>query len=401
MKILLAAIASVLLSIPASAQDVLRPPTVKCPEPDSLTCQLWPHICEDCIETPGDPPIRINVFPPRDPWLLNYVLPHTIGVTQIGHEGVPWPPSREYFSSLELANDVANDGFGALKLWMEHMPFEGMGPWCWNTYWGQEVCGDYNFPGVNMDEFWRNTPIKTIFLRPMWYGWTRWGGVGCLEGRGPVEVTVDFYSLAKRFYDEYWDQDLTIVLTDWEQDNMICEGYIDYFINSLNQRQKGVQRARREAWLEHGHRPRLRVMHAVILNKHPWNTDDYPYPMLAEMIPDLAFPPDLLGISYWKKGVDPIEILDWYQETTGYPRSRFYIDEFGAKISNQVQRFEDYIPKFWEWGINTVNIWLYKETMCDDNPRSLWEQVQPCQPGNVEFLVPSDGYYKLRELMWR
>ena len=49
-----------------------------------------------------------------------------------------------------------DEGFGALKLWMDAIPFEGMGPWSWKTYWGSEMKVDYDLPNTDMKKFWKN-----------------------------------------------------------------------------------------------------------------------------------------------------------------------------------------------------------------------------------------------------
>ena len=94
-------------------------------------------------------------------------------------------------------------------------------------------------------------------------------------------------------------------------------------------------------------------------------------------------------------------MLDWLRETTGYPAYRIFLNEFGETTNRQVNRFADYIPLFWEYGIRTVNIWLWKETHCRSNPalnRGLWVLDEPCSEP-VTWDRPTDGYYVIMDLL--
>jgi hypothetical protein len=245
-----------------------------------------------------------------------------------------------------------------------------------------------------MLRFWREVPQEVIFYRPQWFAWT---GIEDTDTMRLTHVQGDFYAIARRLYQEIGYRRLTVILTDWEQDHLYDE-YPEYTLDRIEQRQADVMRARREAFLELGHRPELRVMHAVIVNSYPANggTDGG---TLAERIPDLTYRPDLIGLSYWSKGSDPVETLEWLRDVTGYGPGRIYIDELGAIESQQADRFASYIPDFWEWGAPVVNVWLWKQTWCDGN-MGLFKQQQPCA-GRVSWGEPTDGYYAISELMSR
>jgi hypothetical protein len=105
-------------------------------------------------------------------------------------------------------------------------------------------------------------------------------------------------------------------------------------------------------------------------------------------------------LSYWSKGADPVETLDWLRDVTKYPARRIYIDELGADESGQAKRFADYISAFREWGITgPICIWLWKQTWCDPQfNRGLWQQAQPCV-GKPVFTDPTAGYYELQNIM--
>ena len=332
---------------------------------------------------------------PYDAWLGDYSLPRAIGVTMVYHEDL-WnnPAPLRQMTNLDFAWDTWAHGFNVIKLWARQHPFcGGSGDWTWSTYYGVELTTpEHGCVGEDMMRFWREVPQEVIFYRPMWDNWST--DETLEDGARLTHMQGDFYAIAKRLYKEIGYRNITIVLTDWEQDHLYL-AYPEYTIERIEQRQADVMRARREAFLELGYRPKLRVMHSVIVNQYPANGGKSGN-MLAEQIPKLKHRPDLIGLSYWSKGTDPVETLDWLRSVTGYGRGRIYIDELGATEGQQAERFASYIPAYWEWGAPVVNVWLWKQTWCDGN-MGLWKQSQPCA-GKVTWGDPTDGYYVLQEL---
>ncbi len=199
-------------------------------------------------------------------------------------------------------------------------------------------------------------------------------------------------------------QDCTEEETEDECRLRQVEARLTFVLSVIDERQADIERARKEAWLELGHAPRLRILHSVILNRWPGNMRPHEIaaglPTLAENLYRLERSPDILGISYWKRGDDPTVALDWFEDVTGYPRHRFYIDEFGGKQEDQPERYESYVRAFWDWGIRTVNIWMWKQNWCayiDRHDLGLWETAEPCL-GRVIFTEPSDGLATLQRL---
>jgi hypothetical protein len=385
----------VVVSLSLGAQETI--PCSDCPPLDSYWCNLYPDACSACWESCGAPPPR-RIAPlrmaPFDPYVMTYTLPKTIAVTQIAHEVDEERPVLQHFSNYDLAVDVSNHGFRALKVWFKAIPFEG-DEWCWSTYWGHEICEQYT-SGEDMSLFWRFSGLDVLVIRPYSQAWT-WTATGDNCGVVcPEMALVDYYALAKRLYKDYWWDDKVIIITDWEQDWVYESPYKDFLLRIVQQRQLDVERARREAYLELHRRPTLRVYHAIIVNRYPNNNPDG-IPTLAEEIPYMESKPDFIGLSYWSKGYDPRETLDWLRETTGYPPYRIYIDELGAPENQQVQRYSEYIPVLWDWGVRLICIWNWKTTWCDSNNMGLWKQVQPCN-GKVVFGEPTDGYYELQRL---
>lgn len=383
------------------SQGIIRPPLPVCSELDLFYCELFnlnPCPCSGPDEIRRVAPLG----PTYDMWLGNYALPRAVGVTQIAYEPEPVSPRRlAHATSYEILDEVASRGFGGLKLWMDAVPFEGMGEWCWRTYYDVELCANYTTEDLDLERFWESLPDGFVLtLRPQSTAWSWSEATPCMDGGQPgVQMALaDYYAIASRLYELIGDRKVTVILTDWEQDWISCyEPWgQDFVLRILDHRQADIERARREAFLERGHRPKLRVTHAVVLNKNPWNAPDWPYPYLAERLKELERQPDYAGISYWHTGVDPAEILDWYRQATAYPKHRMYIDEFGGEESRQVQRFNDYLPAFRAWGINLINVWMWKQTWCDSRNLGLWKQSQPCV-GKVTFTEPTEGYYTLED----
>ena len=385
--------------------QVLRP---GCSDYEQLMCDLsenlgwgWQCTCEE------DPRV-MPPGPPHDPWAGSYMLPRTIGVTQLAYEPEPvQPPRTAHMTSYELLQEVLDEGFGSLKLWMDSIPFEGMGEWCWKTYYGEEICAEYDLEGLEMERFWEAIPDgMVIFLRPQSPAWTFYKENPCIlsDGDGPAMALADYYAISKRLYELIGDHSVQIVFTDWEQDWQSCQednGGQPFMLQMIEKRQMDVERARREEWLRLGHKPKLEIYHAVVVNKYPNNEPDWKWPYLTEMIPTLEHRPDFIGLSYWLKGHDPIETLQWISDTTGYPPHRIYIDEIGSNELGQSARFYDYVPTLWDWGVRTINVWMWKQTWCAvpvKANKGLWKQKQPCF-GRVEFTEPTDGLIELRRLM--
>lgn len=404
-------LAAVLVTVAGglSAQDVRRPPTTdtcsECAPIGSYWCNYYPDACAACWATcgeqPGTPPRRVHpTGAPYDPWLGDYTLPKVVAVTQVYHEPVPWnvEPLR-HMTNLEFAYEAWVHGFAGIKVWAQENPVNGTGGFEWVTSWGTELFTPDVAEAEDMGRFWREVPQEVVVFRPQWYAWSG------AEQTATIRLTysdADFYAVSRRLYSEIGYRDMVVVLCDWEQDWSFSV-YPEWTLAQIERRQSDVERARRDTYLELGYRPRLRVMHAVIVNRYPANLGDSETPTLAEQIQKLTHRPDLIGLSYWKNGVDPRETLDWLSDVTGYPPRRIYIDEIGADDDDQSKRFADYLPVLREWGIGgPICVWLWKQTWCDpEHNRGLWQQAEPCV-GKPVFTEPTDGYFELQNFMdWR
>jgi hypothetical protein len=437
----------VLVAVSVSAQ-IRRPPVVEvCPDLDSIWCQLWPHTCEECTTEEGQVTQVAPRRAPYDPWLGDYSLPKTVGVTQIAHEFVN-PPVIQHFTNLDLAYELRDHGIKSMKVWIDNHPFDGDtqafcydfngNDWCEYDMLGWD-CGGYylgeSHPRFeNMIRFWQEAPVEIIFARFQRYGYR--------EGRCMAKTFPPYYAITKRLYEIAGDRDMTVVFADWEEDWWpwgchtdeeydypfqywwgqdeldrclaertrtecgveVVEQRYAYLMQEIERRQSEVAQARREAYINLGHRPNLRVMTSAIVNKYPLNHNPpagaESVRLLAERITDLPITsrPDLLLLSYWLKGYDPGLTINWLTEVTGYPPQRIVIDELGGiEGVDQASRIADYVPAFWGLGVRTVNVWLWRQTWHDPGKnRGLWKQITT--EGRVEWGDPTDGYYVLRDL---
>jgi len=430
----------------AGAQEIRRPPT-----DDSIWCQMWPDTCAD------KPFERVAPEGPVADPTADYILPKTVGVTQIEYELDPINPKVfRHFTTFELLQEMTRHDIRAVKIWLETDPFDGMGTWCWETPWGQQICHDqceHNcdpdapcnvvFDGEEMRRVWTHPGVDVIFLRPTSPMWSI-PEYGCMANEAVTIADAPYYEITRKLYEEFWWRDLTVILGDWEQDwvvrgrgcknwdypfadarpwyttdcqtqcsdgggteeqcrrdcgNQILRQRAKWLSDLLEGRQEAVARARREAWIQLGFRPKLTVLHAAVVNKYPANAreDEAPFTKVTEIIPTLKHKPDLIGLSFWKQSEYLGETLDWIQKTTGYPKARIYLDEIGwFADDNQYDRIYNTVSRYWNWGGRLAFVWLWRQTWCGEN-RGLFEQVEPCE-GKVEWGEPTGGYLAVKDL---
>lgn len=362
---ILALIGAILVSCTVMAQT----PCSECSPLDSIWCQLYPDACHECFDTCiPDAPRRVRPIAPWQPG-VSYALHRTIGLWAIDYEQ----------SNLEMTDEIANLGFYSVNLWTDDVPYcpgEHIEPWIWET----------NEPGCEAEEFWKHTRAKQIFVR--YHAWEVTDDGGCrIMERAPLGFIVH------RLYELIWYRNITVVFAPWEQDWYAlgcfpCNDMLDccpdggectleekrrqymdrqdWLVNWEEKRQRDVETARR-TMLQRYPNASLNVLHAMTINRYKpspkpgeeWASD---LPTLAERIGEMDNKPDLVLASYHIFGEDPVPVLDWVQSVTGYPRHRIAIAEFGGRHADeQVQRYSDYIPVFWDWGIRTIMIWIYKE----------------------------------------
>jgi hypothetical protein len=107
--------------------------------------------------------------------------------------------------------------------------------------------------------------------------------------------------------------------------------------------------------------------------------------------------PDYITLSFWSRAWSIVDALDWVQSVTNYPRYRIFVDELGEwKDNKQYDHIYNNSMAARCWGVDLVNIWLWKQTWRERN-YGLFEQLDGI--GLVEFGDPRPGYWALRDLI--
>ena len=337
-----------------------------------VTCAVTTQeLCDACIEQCESERLRrVAPFGPRSDPSVDYRLHRTIGLTALNYMNPEFP------GWLETAREIHDFGFNTAQLWIDVPPYcpgHWEPPYPSNTW----ITDEY---GCEMEWLIAHGPINQLFLLPT--AWAKWDG-DYMEDNAPL------YFLTLRMYEMAWWRDLTVVFVHWEQDYQLDEISVEEFIERESEHQRRVNLAR-ELALRRYPLANLNVLHAIVLNRYPGYNINEGEPTVAEAVGEMVkdptlHEPDLLGISYWKRGLDPIPALEWVKETTGYPKRRMFIAEFGARADEQPQRYEEYIPLFWDWGIKTVLIWVHDDTW-DEKYTPTAEGMETLQRLNIEAI---------------
>jgi hypothetical protein len=104
-----------------------------------------------------------------------------------------------------------------------------------------------------------------------------------------------------------------------------------------------------------------------------------------DVIPFLANPPDLVGLSHWKSDIPIADALDDVQRHTGLPRDRIYVDEFGAEErypGRQYEKITQWGNEALQWGCRMAFVWVWKQWHTGPN-LGLFEQDDDGSPTDV------------------
>lgn len=315
-------------------------------------------------------------------------------------------------------------------------------------------CAFGNYGLDDMMNVWSDAGIDTFVLRLSSEAWSVQESTSCSPSTSCNLAGISFaneptYDIARTFLERYGDIDATIIIGDWEQDWAIrgqasmgyddegfmlfpwadapawySEGCIEelgyqecgeqlvsgrgsWVRRMIMNRQAGVLRAR----AEHPGSA-LKVAHAVIFNKYPANFDEtdlglYVIDLILQIPKELR--PDYIGLSFWYRRSDVADALTWAERKTGYPRNRFYVDELGEHLSGrQYDRIYDQTMSAWCWGVDLVNVWMWKQTWFgytnagNQKNHGLFEQLNwedhEAQE-KVQFGPPRPGYYAIQDLI--
>jgi len=370
----LVAVAVILVAFAAYGQQT-------CEEQCSTVCAIASQeMCDNCIEACTPPPGRVSPVGPRRQPGVNYVLDKTIGLTVLNYKNPQFP------GWFNIGREISELGFGSAQFWITEPPY-CMGHWELPYPSNMFITDD---PGCEMENIFTHGGLNQIFLKPSSPSWT------IVEAGCPILDTTPQAFMVYRLYEMAWWRDITVVFTRWEQDwfpegcphgtqhedPATQEARLEWLIQYESRQQQQFETARKAMMQRYPH-AKLTVLRSMTVNHFPGYNVDEDHPTVAEAIgrmvedPDL-YEPDLIGISYWKRRMDPIPALDWVESVTRYPRTRMFMVEFGARTKEQPMRYEEYIPLFWEWGIRTVLIWVYQDT---------WTDKYGVTPSSIETLL--------------
>jgi hypothetical protein len=404
---------------------------------------------------------------PIDKNLRSYKLDRTVGVMQTAYEkywehwngNTTVPHPHALWTTKELTDDVRMNGITAIKIWMKGDPFDGGEKWCWSPdYWDVEqnghfscAFGDYGFE--EMADVWVNSGITTFTLRFTSIAWSSSMHGSCTpsspklcEATGQAITEEPTYDIARTFLERFGDLPITVIFTDWEQDwplrglgsrgydeegrmrfpwtdhnpwysnecfeqysyqecgEMLLEERWNYMKSVIERRQLAVMRAR----AEHPN-ANMRVMHAAVFNRYAnfFKPEDLGSSILDVIMEiPVRHRPDLLFISFWDRRGTITEALDWAEAKTHYPRHRFGIDELGEwREAEQYDRIYNTVREAWCWGVDLVNIWMWKQTWHDLTKRGveknygLFYRDDPEPNVRFEFGAPRPGWYAVQDLL--
>ena len=303
-------------------------------------------------------PRQVAPLGPRRQHGVNYVLDKTIGLTALNYMNPDfpgWPETTEAISQL---------GFTSAQLWL-----------------------DIDTWDVSAERAIFHSGMEQVFIK------SGKADYQMLDGSCYIMDTAPQAEILRRLYEAGWWEPITVVLTRWEQDWYPegCPSDDPYYLSDMvdrlewliayeSEQQRVFEETRAELLLEYPH-ARLTVLRSMTVNHFPGYNVDTDHPTVGEAIGQMEYPPDLIGISYWKRRMDPIPALDWLKEVTGFPATRMFLVEFGGRADEQPTRFEQYIPQLWDWGIRTILVWTYQDT---------WHN---------KYTVTESGLEALRELM--
>jgi hypothetical protein len=264
------------------------------------------------------------------------LFPTRVGVVNAIHDF--W-----YESNLTAANDLANLGIQAIKLWpTEHYLSPDM----------QAIYNDPRFDVIVIRPL-QNSPIVTeTGCDGKQYSYFRW-------------ENIDYGQVAMNLYATLGHLDKVIVLTGWENDHQLkglgcgnripSQAEIDSYTAMLTARENGV----RAAWSAYPNAT-LRVYHAVEVN-HVFSSS---FRVIDEILPTLTPKPTLISYSHWS-GSSITDTVNYIANAMHLPAHRIIIGELGAKertccVSQYPYLYSRYSEAF-DLGVKLVFMWTYRD----------------------------------------
>jgi len=155
--------------------------------------------------TPTVTPIK----PTEDPNMQSYRLARTVGVNQNAYSEA-WPFPRhggilDQFTTKELFDELSGYGIRAVRLWLS-VPYND----------------GFNGPPIyeDMHLVWGHPDIDTMVVIFTDERYTTWAEPGCTSTRVVAQVDEPTYEIATFLYENFGDQEKTIIITEPEIDNL-------------------------------------------------------------------------------------------------------------------------------------------------------------------------------------
>lgn len=373
-------VALLCLFAPISAAQVRRPPNESdCPDPDSMVCQLWPHLCEDCEDEPGS---FHRVAP-----IARLDIPRRIGVTALANDGGfngLWGGGEALYPNWIAADEIVGAGISAVQLWpMVSLTDEPGWPPVATT-------GE-----LDMTRVFENAGLDLIIVRPMQHSFSE---LACDGTRAAVwSGGGDWGEYAEDLYSKFGHLNKAIVLTNWEsdwqlwgarcrepnecstgdvwpsrphEDYLACDGDFECEVTvcdgvrwnrawHLRQLFEARQAAIAAVRAAHPDSP-LRVYFMVTVNH---TEDTYQLNVTRDVLPYLEHPPDLIGLSHWDRDQTVVEALEFIREHTHFSRYRIILIETGHKAdADQGDAIRESVGSAMRWGVQAAFVWVWRQS---------------------------------------
>lgn len=326
--------------------------------------------------------------------MTDYTIPRSVGAVSVipdmSQGPIPWWIPYEASRPFgDVTREMVGDGLTAIGRMLQAHPTI-------NNF--ENIRRAFRTPGADVFTVW-----------PMYWSSTEWNWDHTVKNIRWLNIQPDIFEL---LYRHYGGQDKTIIVQPYELDWTVAgigcrkrsrclqwDGkYDEYFAEFLGGRKpcpmswgqtdthilacdavkierasrvlaelNALQAASEEARAAHPN-AKLKVFHAPHVN---FFTNEF-FLVARDLIPRMDSPPDLIGLSLYRKAGDVIEAFENVQRWTGLPPNRIYIAEIGEKEgtqrdgtviggSPQYDRLMSAVPALFDRGCPLAIVWSWEE----------------------------------------
>jgi len=376
--------------------------------------------------TPTITPTPIK--PTEDPNMQTYRLAKAVGVCENAYSAA-WPFPRhggilDQFTTKELFDELAGYNIRAVRLWLS-VPYND----------------GFNGPPIyeDMHLVWGHPAIDTMVIIFTDERWTNWVEPGCTSTRVIADVSEPTYEIATFLYENYGDQEKTIIITEPEIDNL-WRGYdcsepndalwqlwpesnqcridktaaqcayelsmirMDEAIARAEKRQVDVERAR----AEHPN-AKLVVASSITVSQFDESPKYFNKFSLRDSIPNMKPSADYIGMSQGASGgrdfAFPIQQVKLF---TGYPMDRLFVDQVYVNESTPGKQYSLIKPAIqvaFNWDVQTAFVWMWKQGWISYDSqgrpenKGMWHWLNEIGvPGKAIYGDPTSGLQVIQEM---